>query len=125
MRIELQKRAAVAAAFAVGSILSGCGPVELDALEGDQPLQERWLTHCERDRDCPALGQCVHGLCTMRCDASTLDTCASLSSEAVCDTNLGACDVPCGVAMACQVLGSGYACAPQKEADRCRAAASE
>jgi hypothetical protein len=56
-------------------------------------------------------------MCTLACDVSSLETCASVNADAVCDTSLGACDVPCGVALACEVLGRGYVC----EENRCRA----
>jgi hypothetical protein len=111
------KRAGRVGAILVLGILSGCGQAEPYATLGEEPLRRRWLEPCESDDDCPRSGECVNALCTMRCDQETLETCASLSSDAVCDTSLGACDVPCGVALACRVLASGYAC----EQNRCRA----
>jgi hypothetical protein len=114
MRIGRSKRAAQAVPAFV--IIFGCGPGEPYASEAEQRAPKGWLGPCEGDTDCPAPGECVHGLCTLRCDVTTLETCATLSIDAVCDTHLGACDVPCGVALACEVLAPGYTC----EEDRCR-----
>jgi hypothetical protein len=87
------------------------------SLAADQDLEAgRWLSVCASDGDCGPDTRCLRGACTLACSVSVLDVCASMSADAVCDTVLGACDVPCGVSLACQVLGFGYVC----EEDRCR-----
>jgi hypothetical protein len=76
-----------------------------------------WFSPCADDPDCQAPAACVNGRCTLACDVSSLELCASLDADAVCDTDVGACEVPCGVDMACQALGAGFACVEE----RCRA----
>jgi hypothetical protein len=110
--------AGTARAARVLCLLAGAGCAEpYPAAEPAGPGANRWLAACTSDDDCPALGECLHGLCTFACDLSSLEVCAAMNTDAVCDTSLGACDVPCGVALSCSVLASGYAC----EEDRCRA----
>ena len=75
-----------------------------------------WLAACSSDGECGPDARCLRGMCTVACDAAQLGVCTGVNADAVCDTTLSACDVPCGVALACQVLGSGYVC----DEGRCR-----
>jgi hypothetical protein len=83
-------------------------------------IGDRWLSVCASDGECGPNARCLRGMCTLACDASDLEVCASMSADAVCDTLLDACDVPCGVPLACQVLGAGYVC----EDSHCRSPGS-
>jgi hypothetical protein len=83
---------------------------------GDGPARP-WLTQCGADHDCATDSECVAGACTIGCGIDSLELCAGLNADAVCDTTLSACVVPCAVSTTCQALGAGYVC----EQGRCRA----
>lgn len=92
-------------------------PYPLSASGG--PAPGPWLAQCEADQDCGDGSACVAGACTLGCGVDSLELCAGLNADAVCDTSLSACVVPCGVSSTCQALGQGYVC----ELGRCRATA--
>jgi hypothetical protein len=91
------------------ALASGCASAEL--AEETHAASGPWLTPCVDASDCPVDASCVHSVCTIACDVRALEACGSLSSDAVCDTERGSCEVPCAVATTCTVLGAGYVCA--------------
>jgi hypothetical protein len=113
------RRAGWARAVGACGALLVFGCADHPALAGpDNAGPNAWFARCASDPDCRAPGACVNAVCTLACDATSLELCTGLNDDAVCDTDVEACELPCAVDMTCQALGPGFVCAQ----DRCRAA---
>ena len=110
--------ARAALGVALASLWLGCGGKTDDL--GATGSETHFLIECSET--CARGLECIEGLCTRPCSGD--EACTSLNAAAVCTAEPaapapGVCDVQCGVAADCAMLGGGYGCV----AGSCRAAA--